>query len=125
MRQETSKQSSTTTSEILKGTENPVNDSIGKTLDSPTPELFTVLNNGITVVATSAKSAGNHFTIFDYQIVNGCQTSNVLFRFVNDSNLENLHIPINLIITDDEEVKTKSLLQQIVKQQLKENSFKR
>ncbi|WP_446719262.1 AIPR family protein, partial [Herbaspirillum sp. C7C2] len=41
-------------------------------------ELFCVLNNRVTIVATSLTPAGNHFTLRDYQIVNGCQTSNVL-----------------------------------------------
>ncbi len=62
----------------------PVNDSISSTLASDTPDLFTVLNNGVTVVASSLRASGNRFTIDDYQIVNGCQTSNILYNCLDD-----------------------------------------
>jgi hypothetical protein len=40
---------------------------------------FPVLNNGITIVARNLSVVGNMFTLRDFQIVNGCQTSYVLF----------------------------------------------
>jgi hypothetical protein len=91
----------------FQGANNPVNKSIAETLDSDTPELFSVLNNGITIVASAIKPSGNNITLFDYQIVNGCQTSNVLFEYRSRTDLDEMEIPIRLIVTEDEDVKSK------------------
>ena len=37
------------------------------------------MNNGITIIARDVRTTGNRFHIQDYQIVNGCQTSHVLY----------------------------------------------
>lgn len=59
---------------------NPVNSEIKKTIqDREDQERFSVLNNGITIIAKDIKTDGDSVTIFDYQIVNGCQTSRVIF----------------------------------------------
>lgn len=89
----------------FQGINNSTNKDIAATLDGVDRDLFTVLNNGITVVAASLKSAGNKFTIEDYQIVNGCQTSSVLYDYLGTPEIQNLNIPIRLIVTEIEEVK--------------------
>jgi len=89
----------------FQGFRNPVNKTIANTLENVNPELFTVLNNGVTIVASALKPSGNRFTITDYQIVNGCQTSNVLFSYADLQELDDLKIPLKLIITDNDEVK--------------------
>lgn len=91
----------------FQGASNPVNKGISETLSSETPNLFSALNNGITVVADSIKSAGNNLTISDYQIVNGCQTSNVLYESREIENIDTISIPLRLIVTDNEDVKAK------------------
>ena len=91
----------------FEGSENPINKTIAETLISETPDLFTVLNNGVTVVASTLKTSGNRLTINNYQIVNGCQTSNVLLSYLEQPNLEQLKIPLRLIVTDRDEVKNK------------------
>lgn len=59
---------------------NPVNSEIRATLlDKKDQERFSVLNNGITIIAKNIETSGDLITIFDYQIVNGCQTSRVIF----------------------------------------------
>ena len=59
---------------------NPVNSEIRSTiLDASNQDRFSVLNNGITIVAKDIETEGDMITIFDYQIVNGCQTSRVIF----------------------------------------------
>lgn len=63
---------------------------------------FVVLNNGITVVAREMNVVGNKFTLRDYQIVNGCQTSHVLFD--EKDQLDGVHVPLRLIVTRDEDV---------------------
>lgn len=63
------------------GNNNDVNSAIQQTLQSPAKRsLFSVLNNGITVVAPELTLTPNtkeiHLT--NYQIINGCQTSSTL-----------------------------------------------
>jgi Mor family transcriptional regulator len=58
---------------------NQVNEEIQATLRTPQGQgRFAVLNNGVTVVTRSLLTTGNKFSLTDYQIVNGCQTSHVL-----------------------------------------------
>jgi len=91
----------------FQGDTNPVNSKISETLTSDNPFLFSVINNGVTIVANEIKTSGNTFTIDDYQIVNGCQTSNVLFMNRENEKIQSLNIPIRLIGTRKEEVKSK------------------
>ncbi len=89
----------------FQGFTNPINELINQTLNSEHPELFSVLNNGVTIVASRLNVMGFKYTIFDYQIVNGCQTSNVLGSHINNPALDNLLVPIKLIVTEDEDLK--------------------
>jgi hypothetical protein len=84
---------------------NPVNESIGETIKTKKFDLFSVLNNGVTIVASELHTSGNKFTITDYQIVNGCQTSHVLYENRDTEGVINLNIPIRLIVTKNEDVK--------------------
>lgn len=84
---------------------NSVNNEISQTINNPTDQdKFAILNNGVTIVAKSIVPIGDTFTISDFQIVNGCQTSHVLFN--NKEKLINskASIPIKLIVTNDYEV---------------------
>jgi cold shock CspA family protein len=85
---------------------NPVNIDIQKTLiDQTSNNRFGLLNNGITIVAKSLKRVGNLFNISDFQIVNGCQTSHVIYLNRDRiPDIEKIFIPIKLIVTDDIEV---------------------
>ncbi|WP_437529807.1 AIPR family protein [Sorangium sp. So ce726] len=63
------------------GTENSVNAAIQATLKNPTKKsLFSVLNNGITVVAPELTLTPNtkELHLKNFQIINGCQTSSTL-----------------------------------------------
>lgn len=91
----------------FQGIKNPINSEIHKTLDSNQPELFSILNNGITIVANDIRTTGNKFSIVDYQVVNGCQTSNVIFDFFKSKREAQFSIPIKLIVTSDDAVKNK------------------
>lgn len=62
------------------GDDNLVNASIAATLASEGASRFPVLNNGITLVCPEVKLQGTTLHLTNYQIVNGCQTSNVLFQ---------------------------------------------
>lgn len=84
--------------------ENDVNKEINQTLQQEGGKSFILLNNGVTLVADDLHPTGDQFTITGLQVVNGCQTSHVLFN-----NQENLHddaaIPVKLVVAPDEEVK--------------------
>lgn len=83
---------------------NPVNRGIRQTMEDNTLRTrFALMNNGITIIAKSLRATGNRIHIDDYQIVNGCQTSHVLYdqRNVVD---EQVMVPIRLIATQDEDV---------------------
>lgn len=84
---------------------NEVNGKIRDTLLSPTKERFVLMNNGITVIARDFKQSGKTFTIENFQIVNGCQTSNVLFdhRGILEKD-ETIQVPLRLIWTNDDNV---------------------
>jgi len=88
--------------------ENPVNSEIADTLKSTDRLLLVLLNNGVTIVADAISITADRFTVEDYQIVNGCQTSHVLFNH-NDilSANRDVHIPIKLIVSENAEVKNK------------------
>lgn len=84
---------------------NPVNSEMLKTLeDSVAKYLFPLMNNGVTVVCRQVNPTGNKFLITDYQVVNGCQTSHVLFQ-ARDHLDDNVMVPIRLIATTDENIK--------------------
>lgn len=83
---------------------NPVNKDIAGTLKNGLQKSrFGLLNNGITIVAKAINKVGSAFKIIDYQIVNGCQTSHVLYH--NKELLaDEVFIPIKIIVTDNVEV---------------------
>lgn len=83
---------------------NTVNDGMRTTLASDSERhRFVIMNNGITVIAKTLTRTGNRFHITDYQIVNGGQTSHVLFdsRALLDPGTL---VPLRLISTEDEDV---------------------
>lgn len=63
------------------GGDNAVNQSIADTLNNRnTSTRFPVLNNGITIVSPDIRLQGNVLHLENFQIVNGCQTSNILYE---------------------------------------------
>ena len=89
----------------FQGDTNDVNSGIDSTINSESSDIFSVLNNGVTIVASDISATGDNFTIKEYQIVNGCQTSNVLYNNRNSQYLDNVNIPIKIISTSDDEIK--------------------
>lgn len=84
--------------------DNPVNGEMSQSLATEEGRnRFAVLNNGVTLVARQLRIVGDKFFAADYQIVNGCQTSHVIYN--NRKLLEpEMQIPFKVIATDDEEV---------------------
>jgi AIPR protein len=82
---------------------NPVNTEMRSTLETDKRARFVLMNNGITIIARTLQHTASRFQIEDFQIVNGCQTSHVIFDnrdLVNDA----VSIPLRLIATQDESV---------------------
>ncbi|MEQ5284455.1 AIPR family protein [Providencia huaxiensis] len=77
------------------GDDNNVNKDISKTLNSEKSKQFAVLNNGVTIIAPEITIQSNtkvmHLT--NYQIINGCQTTNTLYE-----NFDKLDDGIELIV---------------------------
>jgi hypothetical protein len=84
---------------------NVVNEQIKATLESPSKNAFSLLNNGITIVARQLTTTGNKFVMEDYQIVNGCQTSHVLYR-EREHITDDVYVPIKVISTTDDDLTT-------------------
>ena len=82
---------------------NQVNSEIKETLESSAKSRFAVMNNGVTLIAKRLRTTGNRFHIADYQIVNGCQTSNVLHACGGSAD-ETVMVPVRIISTEDEAV---------------------
>jgi hypothetical protein len=83
---------------------NAVNLEIQQTLQNESSEgRFAVLNNGVTIVTRGLQTTGNKFVMSDFQIVNGCQTSHVLFN-EKDHLSEHVFVPMKIIATEDEDI---------------------
>ena len=74
---------------------------------------FVFRNNGITVVSKNIDRTGDKFRLEDFQIVNGCQTSNVIFDLVygdsdsggaaRDDLAQSIQVPFRLIGSRDDD----------------------
>lgn len=83
------------------GTRNPVNEDIAKTIHNPQERnRFAILNNGVTIVAKSVTPSGDTFRLSQFQVVNGCQTSHVLFNSQNSLS-DDMYLTVKLIETSD------------------------
>lgn len=66
------------------------------------PASFLLLNNGITIVCSELVSGNRKVTITNPQIVNGCQTSSVLYQaHIDGVNLDDVLLLIKIIATDE------------------------
>lgn len=86
---------------------NRVNEDIKATLESSDPPDFWWLNNGVTILATSAAITGKSIQASDIQIVNGLQTTESIFRhFVDtDSPSDDRCVLVKVIVTKDETIR--------------------
>ena len=68
-------------------------------LQEGSEESFVFKNNGVTVVAKEISRKSDTYHLEDYQIVNGCQTKNILF--LAQDNIEGVNVPLRLIGSRD------------------------
>lgn len=84
--------------------DNPVNSKMSESLHTTEGrDRFALLNNGITLVARELTNVADRFEASDFQIVNGCQSSHVLYNCKDELD-RRTEIPIKVIATDDEDV---------------------
>jgi AIPR protein len=96
--------SSTKMFEHFLGEENAVNEEIAETLnDADRRDLFSILNNGITIISPDVRVQGSAIFIRDFQIVNGCQTSNVLYECRGQVD-ESVMVTTRVIEVDDPKI---------------------
>ncbi|WP_420394597.1 AIPR family protein [Acuticoccus sp.] len=81
----------------------PVNKSIAETLSSQNCIQFPLRNNGITIVTRKLQRVGSQFTLEDFQIVNGCQTSHVIVQTAHNQNNDTM-IPVKIVATKNEDI---------------------
>jgi hypothetical protein len=105
------------------GSDNPVNTAIAETLNDPKASTrFPVMNNGITIVSPDVRVQGNILHLENFQIVNGCQTSNVLYEnrhILSDKIMVNLKI----IETSNEDVFAELVRATNSQSKIEENQF--
>ncbi|HFG6922379.1 AIPR family protein [Acinetobacter baumannii] len=102
---------------------NKVNKEINETLnDNSKRYLMPLLNNGITVIAKKVDKVGQKLKLTDFQIVNGCQSSHVLFDRKNDID-EDLHIIVKIIETNDQDVINSIIIATNKQTEVKDEAF--
>jgi hypothetical protein len=85
--------------------DNSINKEIAKTIISE-PQKFALFNNGITIVCEMFNQSNTKILIKNPQIVNGCQTSHVIFNnSKNDKELSSkIPVVVKLIATKNDEI---------------------
>lgn len=89
---------------------NEVNTDIKKTLEGGRIGIFPVLNNGITVVAEDLVYRKRNLYLKNFQIVNGCQTTHILYAFKDRINHEEFFVPVRFIATKNEDLKNSIIM---------------
>lgn len=86
------------------GFENSVNKEIRTTITAKkTRGQFILLNNGVTIITKSVTSLGaNIYELSDFQIVNGCQTSNEIYNCKQYA--PDIFVPVKIIYTTDVDI---------------------
>jgi hypothetical protein len=100
----------------------PVNQSIAATLLSDSSIEFPLRNNGVTIVTRKLQRVGTQFTLEDFQIVNGCQTSHVIAAESLKANSA-VMIPVKLIATEDEEITRQVIIASNQQNKVDQESF--
>lgn len=87
---------------------NLVNDDISETLNNSSAPNFWWLNNGVTILATSASLVGKTLKLRDIQIVNGLQTTESIYRYYSTSTpptSEQRTLLVKVIVSQEETVR--------------------
>ena len=105
------------------GINNSVNAKIRETIESDSGHTrFPVLNNGITIVSPDVRVQGNTLHLRNFQIVNGCQTSHVLFDS-KGSLTDDMMVTLKVVETTDEDVFSELVRATNSQSKVEENQF--
>ncbi len=86
------------------GLDSEVNAEISGTLNDPhKQQRFGILNNGVTIISPDIRLAGFEIFLKDFQVVNGCQTSHILFNY-REKIAADATLMLKLVETSDPEV---------------------
>jgi cold shock CspA family protein len=86
------------------GNQGAINREIEETVVN-SPEMFLLCNNGVTIVCTGFEQIRDKLVrIENPQIVNGCQTSNVMFELRDHPNVGKLSLLVRVICTENHTV---------------------
>ncbi len=95
------------------GHSDSVNSKIYKSLDD-NKSIFHLLHNGITITAHSKhfNPHNGNLEIKAFSIINGCQTSNIIWEWIkneekNDDYIKQINIPVKLIISSNNDLRAK------------------
>ena len=84
--------------------DSPINTAMkASLLDANSSKRFGILNNGVTLISPDVRLQSNEMFIANYQIVNGCQTSNVIFDALDGVNDETT-LMVKIIETSDQSI---------------------
>lgn len=98
-----------------------INQKIVSELKEGDRQGFVFRNNGVTVVAKHINRTGDNFRVEDYQIVNGCQTSNILFEARD--HIDGVSVPLRLIGSSNDEFITSIIIGTNSQNQVKDEQF--
>ncbi|WP_345853936.1 AIPR family protein [Shewanella algae] len=101
-----------------------VNSKISKSIKDDDAYLFSILNNGITIIAKELAVQPNNktFDLTNYQVINGCQTTHTLYANY-DCLSDEIEIPIKLIELNDIEVANKIVTATNSQTQIEQHAF--
>lgn len=93
----------------FQGEQNSVNQEIDATVASESERnLFPLLNNGVSIVSSQLKPLGSNRYLFSgFQIINGCQTSNVLFKHRDALINSDICIPVKVVHVSNQDLVAK------------------
>lgn len=98
-----------------------INNSIIAELEAGDTSSFVFKNNGITVVSKAITRKSDTFHLEDFQIVNGCQTTNILAHV--DRNLDEIYVPLRLIGCSDPEFVSSVIIGTNRQNEVREDQF--
>lgn len=90
--------------------DNLVNHDMSASLKSGNLSLFTAMNNGVTLIAKSVQVSGVYMVLNDLQIVNGCQTCNVLYQNKDIKGIDDLMLSVKIISSTNKEIRDKIIV---------------
>lgn len=89
----------------FEGSSNPVNAKIGQTLRGANSSEFVLLNNGVTLIAPEVTHENGVLRICNYQVVNGLQTSYVLYKNRRQiANADGVFLPVKIVETHNQDL---------------------